>query len=309
MNTLAIVIPFYNEEKNLKPFLEQIEEKLNNELPLHFILINDGSADKSYSVVQDYKVKKANKKKLINLTRNFGHQQALMAGLYHVPKDVENILVIDADFQDDPSDIKLLLDKYKEGYDCVYAIRTANSGNWIINILTMMFYKLQKAMTILTIPQDAGTFSVFNQKVLEKILMFKEREIYFPAIRAYVGMKQTGVKLERKKRRQGDSKVGFRGLLNLSLVGIIGFSVAPMRFIFLFGIFMIVFCVAVAILVFFLKIFDITEIPGVTTTLISIYGLAGIQIMFMGMIGEYIGKLFIENKRRPLWLVSEIIDE
>ena len=159
------------------------------------------------------------------------------------------------------------------------------------------------------IPQNAGTFSVFNRMFLERILEFGEGEIYFPGIRAYIGMRQIGLPMMRQMRASGKSKVGIIGLINLSLAGVLGFSALPLRLIFLFGVLTTFVCAFLVLVIFVLKILGITQIPGVTTVLIVILGFFGLQSMFIGIVGEYIGKMFLESKKRPRWMIEEIIDE
>jgi polyisoprenyl-phosphate glycosyltransferase len=305
---VTVVLPVFNEEKIIEKLATEIEKKVEHQL--EFIFINDGSSDNTLAVLKSYLPKKKDtQKKIIDLTRNFGHQPALMAGLSSVSTDSDIVLVMDADFQDLPEDIPKLIKKLEEGYDCVYAIRTANSGSHLTDQLTMLFYKLQKKFLKFSIPQHAGTFSAFNRNFLLRLLDFQEAEIYFPGLRAYIGMNQTGISVERGKRAHGESKVGTMGLINLSMAGIIGFSVVPMRTIFLCGVLTTIFCFFLGIVIFLMKIIGITKVMGVTTVLIFMLGLFGLQIMFIGIVGEYIGKLFIETKKRPRWIIRNIISD
>ena len=308
INQISVVLPVFNEEQIIEKLAMAIEQ--NIESPIEFVFINDGSTDKTLEILKKYRTKKTgNQKKIIDLARNFGHQPALMAGLSSVSSDSDIIVVMDADFQDAPEDIPLLISRIEKGYDCVYAVRTANSGSRLIDSFTKFFYKIQKMFLRFTIPPNAGTFSVFNRDVLNNILDFKESEIYFPGLRAYVGLNQTGVPVKRRARAHGESKVGKMGLINLSMSGILGFSVVPMRAIFLFGVLVTTLCFFLGIVLFLMKISGITKVMGVTTVLIFMLGLFGIQIMFVGIVGEYVGKLFVEAKRRPRWIIRKIIDD
>jgi len=307
-NNISVVLPVYNEENIIEKLAVDIEKHI--ESPLELVFVDDGSTDRTLEILKCYSTQKsANSKKIVTLTRNYGHQQALMAGLNSVSQNSNIILVMDADFQDDPKDISALIEKLEEGYDCVYAVRTANAGNFLINILTRAFYKIQETILSFTIPRNAGTFSVFNINFLRNILKFGEGEIYFPGLRAYVGMRQAGVPVERQKRAHGKSKVGIFGLFKLAVAGLVGFSALPMRVIFLLGGLTTLLCLFLGLIAFLMKITGITQIPGITTLLIFMLGLFGIQIMFIGIVGEYIGKLFLESKKRPRWLIREIINE
>lgn len=304
---IVVILPVFNEELTIEKLAVEIEKEV--EQPLEFVFVDDGSTDRTLEILKNYQVRKeTNRKKILVLTRNFGHQQALMAGLSSLSKDADRILVMDADFQDDPEDIPALIKKLEEGYDCVYAVRKAKSGNFFVNMLTQIFYKIQKLMLSFSIPRNAGTFSVFNRSFLDKVLEFQESDIYFPGIRAYVGMRQTGLPVKRRKRAHGKSRVGILGLINLSLAGLLGFSALPMRLIFVFGVLTTILCFFLGLVIFLMKVLGITEIPGVTTILILMLGFFGIQSMFIGIVGEYIGKLFLESKKRPRWMVREIIN-
>ena len=305
---VAVVLPIYNESSVIAQLVAAVEVQID--APLEFVLINDGSTDDTLAVLKTMQTTNAEtRKKIVDLSRNFGHQTALMAGLAHVSMDADVVLVMDADFQDNPADIPALLAKLEDGYDCVYARRTSNTGSRLFDVLTKVFYNIQQKMLTFSIPRHAGTFCAFNRTVLERILEFQEAEIYFPGLRAYVGMKQVGVPVERSPRAHGDTKVGKMGLINLSLAGILGFSALPMRLIFLFGLLITSICFFLGVVVFFMKIFGITKIMGITTLLIVIFGLFGIQIIFIGVIGEYLGKLFLESKRRPRWVVRKVFHD
>lgn len=305
-NKIAIVLPVHNELDSLPSLLSRIEG--NVEDPILFIFVDDGSTDESLAWLTDFQPKQSNSKRIIVLSRNFGHQAALMSGLCHVPGNIDRIVVMDSDLQDRPEDIPSLLEKLDEGFDCAYAVRSAATGSLFINWLTLVFYRLQKSLLSIQIPLNAGTFSAFNREMLDKLKKFGEREVYFPGLRAFVGLKQVGVDVSRDSRVHGHSKVGFWGLVNLSLVGILGFSALPMRFIFLFGLFLTMVAFFMGIGLFLLRIWGVTKILGVTTILIFILGCFGVQIVFLGMVGEYIGKLFLEVKERPRWIVHRIVD-
>jgi polyisoprenyl-phosphate glycosyltransferase len=305
---ITIVLPVFNEELGIETLISEIEKHVKQ--AIQFIFVDDGSTDSTLKKLKNLRLgNDANRKKIVILSRNFGHQVAVMAGLCSVEKDADRIVVMDSDFQDDPGDISALFDRLEEGYDCVYAIRKAASGSLIVNLLTKIFYSIQKRFLSFSMPRNAGTFSIFNRGILDKILEFKESDVYFPGLRAYVGMRQTGVKVKRQKRAYGKSKVGKVGLFHLAMSGLLGFSALPMRLIFGIGSAMTLLFCSIAIVLFFMRIVDITQIPGVTTVLIAMLGLAGIQVMFLGIVGEYVGKLFLESKKRPRWLVSEIVDE
>lgn len=304
---ISVVLPAHNEEGCIKELLLEIEKTVNN--PLELVVVDDGSTDKTLEILKNYEIYKSqNTKKIVVLSRRFGHQYALMAGLSNVAKESELILTMDSDFQDDPHDIPFLLAKIGEGYDCVYAVRKSRKEGLFMNFLFRIFYRIHSKFSSFTIPSDAGVFSIFNRNVLEKILMFAENDIYFPGLRAYVGYKQAGVKLERKKRLYQRSRVGLMGLVDLSIIAFFGFSGLPMRLLFFLGLGIMLFCNLTIFALFILEILEVIRIPGFGTLLLMI-GLSGIQIMFLGIMGEYVGELFRESKKRPRWLEKEIIIE
>jgi glycosyltransferase involved in cell wall biosynthesis len=304
---ISVVLPAYNEEGCIEELLQEIEKSVNN--PMELVVVDDGSVDRTLEILKNYKITNPQTtKKIVVLSRRFGHQHALMAGLSNTSKESELILVMDSDFQDDPHDIPLLLAKIREGYDCVYAVRKSRKEGLLMNLLFRLFYKIHSKFSSYKIPPNAGSFSIFKRNVLEKILMFAENDIYFPGLRAYVGYNQTGIKLERKRRAYGRSRVGFMGLVDLSVIAFFGSSGLPMRMLFLLGLGIMVFCNITIFILFILEILKVVRIPGFGTLLLMI-GLSGIQIMFLGIMGEYVGELFRESKKRPRWLEKEIIVE
>lgn len=305
---LSVILPVYNEEDCIEKLLTEIEKVVNN--PLEFVLVDDGSTDRTLSILKGYKIQKSdNTKKVVILSRNFGHQLALMAGLSNVSDESNLIIVMDSDFQDHPEDIPLLLKKINEGYDCVYAVRKSKPAGFFLGILSETFHKVQTRIATFYIPPNAGTFSIINRRVLEKILMFKETDIYFPGLRAYVGYKQVGVTVRRRERAYGKSRVGIVGLMGLSVVALINFSGIPMRAVFFSGLFLTIVCLIIGFVFFVLRIIGVISVPGLATTLILITFMFGIQIMFTGFLGEYIGRLLRESKERPRWIIQELINE
>jgi len=301
---ISVILPVYNEGSQIADLINEIEKHIRQ---VEFVVINDGSTDNSLEVSKKVILKPGNRIKIVDLARNFGHQTALLAGLHYIREDTELIVVMDADFQDLPSDIPKLIDSLiTNDMDCVYGTRKADSGNWIINYATKLFYKLQKSFFKFPIPENAGTFCVFNRRFLSQILEFKEFDIYFPGIRAFIGLRQKGYELTRGKRRDGDSKVGFMGLVNLSLVGLLSFSRIPLRLIFIIGLVTFVVNIFLGLVVFLIKILSITKIPGITTLLILILSFFGMQMMCIGILGEYTGKLYQEVKDRPRFIVKDV---
>ena len=306
--TIAVVLPIFNEQSVIRSLAEAIETHVD--AAVEFIFVDDGSTDQTVDVLTAFHPsREGSSRTIIVLSRNFGQQCAIMAGLSAVSPDADAIVVMDSDFQDDPRDISALLAALDDGCDCAYAVRTANAGSFVVNRLTGLFYRMQKAASSFEIPRHAGAFCAFTGAFREHLLAFGESDVYFPGLRAYVGMRQTGVVVERRQRSEGTSRVKLRGLVSLAMSGLLGFSAAPMRVVFVVGLGMTVLCLLLGVVAFVLKIVGITQIPGVTTVLIFLLGLSGLHIMFTGLVGEYVGRLFLESKNRPRWIVRDVVDD
>lgn len=305
MKRVAIVFPVLNEAATIESLCREVEANVN--YPIDFVFVDDGSSDHTLAVLRSLQVKRFHSKTILVLSRNFGQQQAIMEGLRAVPATSSQIVVMDSDSQDRPCDVPLLLHALEEDCDCAVACRAPATGNWFVNTLTNLFYALQTRLTRFPIPKHAGTFCAFNRAMLERLLEFQECEVYFPGIRAYVGMKQILVPVARGERACGKSRVGLWGLVDLSTAGLVGFSALPMRAVFLFGIVVTILCIVLGTFILMLRLTGVVQVMGFTSLAIFILGLFGVQITFTGLVGEYVGKLFIESKRRPRAIVKEII--
>jgi glycosyltransferase involved in cell wall biosynthesis len=306
MQKIAVILPIWNEASTVAELIERIENALSESVS--FLFVDDGSTDETVSVIQQINLKNIeSSKSIIQLARNFGHQPALMAGLHHVPESVEIIVVMDADLQDKPEDIPQLIAKVREGFDCAYAVRKPHADSFIINTLTRCFYVLLEKLSKPALPAYAGTFSAFNRKTLELLLSFKEIDIFFPGLRAYVGGRQSSVVVSRSPRKDGSSRVGFFGLLNLSLNGLLGFSSLPMRLLLFFGICIATVCGLVGTMILLLRFTGVIQVMGFTSLALFLLTLLGIQMICIGLVGEYVGKLFVESKGRPRWIVRDIL--
>ncbi len=305
--SIAIVIPLFNEEENLEFLVTQIEKELDEENFL-LILVDDGSDDNTVETFKNLSGPKAgNERKIIKLSRNFGHSSAIMAGLNAIPYQTPIVVVMDGDLQDQPSDIMKLISEVRLGSDCAYAVREPKSGSRYINFLTKIFYRVQNAISNIRIPSYAGNFSAFNSRFLSELLHLQEYELFFPGARAYVGFSQKGVPVSRGKRYSGTTKMGIKKLLSFGITGIMSFSDAPIRIIFYFGFLITFFCGLLSFIVFILRISGVIQVLGFTSLAILILLLSGVQIMLIGIVGEYLRKIFIESKKRPSWIVEEVI--
>lgn len=309
---LAIVVPCYNESevihettKRLTEFLKgQIEKnKVSND---SFVLfVDDGSKDTTWNLIEEFN----RENKYINglkLAGNVGHQNALMAGLMKA-KDVSDISVsIDADLQDDIETIGEMVDKYHEGYEIVYGVRSERKTDTFFKRTTAQgFYKVMAAMGVKTVYNHAD-FRLMSKKVLEDLAKYQEKNLFIRGLIPIIGYKSTSVYYERHERFAGESKYPLKKMLNFAFEGITSFSTTPIRFVTSTG-FFIVIASLIAIIYSLISYFSGHNVPGWTSVMLSIWILGGIQIMAVGLIGEYVGKVYIETKSRPRYNIEKYL--
>ena len=303
--SLAIVIPLYNEEKGIVELLSRLQASVSENFLLMFV--DDGSTDNTVEEIKRFSFRVGIEWEIARLSRNFGHQAALMCGLRLIGGRAERIVVMDGDLQDQPEDVPRLLTALTPSYDCAYAERLPASKSFLIDQLTGIFYRLQELTVPFPVPRYAGTFSAFRKEFLGYICNFSESDLYFPGIRAYIGFKQTSVPVHRGCRKHGASRVGFMGLVRLSSSGILGFSALPLRMIFLCGLVMFASSILIGPLVLILRLTGIIDVMGFTSLMLILLAFGGIQMMSLGILGEYLSKLFTDVKRRPEAIVGSTV--
>ncbi len=301
----SVVVPILNEQATIVKLLSQIQrvaDLVGGQWEV--IYVNDGSWDQSLDVL----LKARNHYpflRIVDLSRNFGHQAALHAGIEQAGGSA--IIVMDGDLQDDPEAIPALIAKWREGYEIVYAVRIKRKENVLKRTLFRGFYRLQKSTARVDIPLDAGNFSLLDRRVVEVLRSMPERNRYFPGLRAYAGFRQIGVEVERGHRYDGEPRVSAYGLVKLALDGLIAYSTAPLRFVFLMGVVISMGSVAIAATgLYFRFILGRTFLDwpfGLTT----IFFFGGVQLISIGIIGEYVGRVYEEVKRRPYYIIRETI--
>jgi len=309
---ISIVIPIFNEADTLPT----LYDRLTASAPLwndtyEVLLVDDGSSDQSFHLMKKF-ADHNSRFQAIKLSRNFGHQAAVAAGMRYATGDA--VIIMDGDLQDPPEEILRLLEKWREGYDVVYAIRTNRKENWLKRTAYASFYRLLSAISDVDIPLDSGDFCLMARKVVAVLNQELPENIRFVrGLRAYVGFKQIGLRYERAERAIGTTKYTLGKLVKLALDGIFGFTYLPLRLATYLG-FLIAFPSFVVGLFFILhRIFNFpvlgryaTETPGLATLAVGIYFLSGIMLMMIGILGEYIGRIYIEVKRRPPYVVEQI---
>lgn len=301
---LSVVIPVFNEEETLPALHARLTKALENlGMEYEIVLVDDGSLDQSPAILRRMEAEDQ-RIVIVEFARNFGHQVAISAGLEQSRGRV--VCIMDADLQDPPEVLHTFLAKWREGWEVVYAVRTERKEWWGKRLAYAGFYRLLQRVANIDIPLDAGDFCVMDRRVVDLLVRMPERNRFVRGIRSWVGFKQIGVPYERHARHAGAPKYTFRKLLYLALDGLISFSHTPLRIITLLG-FTVSFLSFLVALFYLVKKFTMgTGVPGFTTLVVSIFFLAGIQLMTIGVIGEYIGRISDEVKRRPLYVARRV---
>jgi len=300
---VSIVVPVFNEEESVAVYVETTKQLLEAEwLDYEFIFVNDGSRDGTAARLIEL-AKQGGRVRIINLSRNFGKELALTAGIDHARGDV--LVPMDVDLQDPPEVIPEFLEKWREGYDVVYGIRSCRRRDSIAKRTTAaLFYRIFNRLSELQVPDNAGDFRLIDRCVADVIRQMPERNRFMKGLFAWVGFKSIGVPYERPQRKAGVSKWGNWRLWNFALDGLFSFSTLPLRVWTYIG-------AIVAFLSFsygsFIVILALTrgiDLPGYASLLTVVLFLGGLQLLSIGVLGEYLGRLFIEAKNRPLYVVE-----
>lgn len=302
--TYSIVAPIYNEIDNLPELYRRVKEVMDasNET-WELILVDDGSTDGSTDKIREL-AQQDKKVRPVIFARNFGHQVAITAGWDYARGDA--IVIIDADLQDPPEVILELAKKWKEGYEVVYAVRSEREGeSWFKKVTASLFYRIIYRITDVKIPVDTGDFRLMDRKVVDVLKQMKERHRFPRGMSAWVGFKQIGVTYKRAARTAGVTKYPFNKMLRLALNAITSFSYFPLQVATFFGFVSAGVAILAIPLVIVLRIAGSHFFEGQTTTLISVLFLGGVQLISLGILGEYIGRLYDEAKGRPLYIVRE----
>lgn len=307
-SSLSIVVPCYNEEEvlgELKSRLLAVVGKL--EIPFEIILVDDGSKDGTWPMLEEL-CKDSTIFKSIRLSRNYGHQIALTCGLDQAQGQA--ILVIDADLQDPPELLYPMLEKWKEGYDVVYGKRKKRHGEPLSKkIFAFLFYRVFQKLTGFELPSDTGDFRLLDRKALDALLKMRERHRFIRGMVSWVGFKQIAVEYDRPERFAGVTKYPFKKSFFLAIDAITSFSYAPLRLASYMGISISGFAFFYILIVLYLRFFtDISE-PGYTSLMAAVLFLGGVQLSVLGLMGEYVGRIFEQGQRRPLYLIDQIKGE
>jgi dolichol-phosphate mannosyltransferase len=305
MTTISVAIPVFNEESLIGELLRRtiaVLDRLDGG-PHELVVVDDGSSDRTFGLLEEA-ARSDPRIVAVQLSRNFGHQPALTAALDHARGEI--VVMMDGDLQDAPEAIPTLLARQRDGFDVVYALRIERKEGWLLRACYRAFYRLIGALSDLELPPDAGDFCAITRPALSALLAARERERYLRGLRAWAGFRQTGVEIERGARYSGDSKYTWRKLFGLAFDGIFAFSTVPLRLAAVLGLVILVLAGLLGVFFVVAKILGYSP-QGFTALATSIAFFAGVQLFFLGIIGEYIGRIYTEVKGRPLYVVRTVI--
>ena len=304
---LSVAVPIHNEAKVLPELFRRLTATLDNLEggPHQMLFVDDGSSDGSAQILEDAAHRDA-RVTVISLSRNFGHQAALTAALDHVSGDA--VVLMDGDLQDVPESIPLLVEQYRLGYDVVYAVRASRREGLPLRLCYSLFYRLQSLLSDTRLPLDAGDFGLMSRRVVEQLRQMPEHHRYLRGLRSWVGFRQLGVPIERAERHAGTSKYSVLKLIKLAADGIFAFSTWPLRAATMLGATAVAASALFSAYSLYAKLFLKQSPQGFTALILLITFLAGILLFFMGIIGEYVGRVYEEIKARPLYVINKITD-
>lgn len=306
---LSIIIPMYNEEESI-PYLYKrllaLGERIKN-YDIEFLFVNDGSKDKSLEIIKDLK-KNDDRVCYLNLSRNFGKEVAMGAAFDYVTGDA--VAIIDADLQDPPELILEMLKYYERGYDDVYAKRKSRKGEtWLKRFTSKAFYTVLQKVSNVPIQKDTGDFRLLSKRAVEALKSFPEKQRYTKGMFSLIGFKKIAIEFDRDSRVAGETKWNYFKLIDLAIEGITSFTIAPLRVATIMGI-------ITAFLAFIYTVFIVVrtliygiDVPGYASLICVILLIGGIQLISLGVIGEYLGRIFVEVKNRPLYFIEEYSEE
>lgn len=311
-STLTVVIPCFNEQEVLPLLERRLFDALETlSASWEVIFVDDGSTDGTFAALSAMHAREP-RVRVLRLSRNFGHQTALWAGLHYATGQV--VAVLDADLQDPPEVLAACLDRWREGYDVIYAVREKRKEGLFRRFWYAAFYRVLKRVADINIPIDSGDFCVMDRRVVTVLRQMGERNVFVRGLRAWTGFRQIGVPYERSARAAGDSKYSMGRLTKLAVDGLFSFSAFPLRLATWIGLawVLIAFLSLLFVLAWRIVGFEVFgmvagDVPGWASTVMVTLMIGGVQLFLMGMMGEYIGRIYEEVKLRPRWVVSEAL--
>lgn len=305
MKKITLLIPAYNEQEVLEPLLERLGKLAhdNKRYSFEFLFINDGSRDNTLEIIKEHAAKDS-RISYINLSRNFGKEIAMIAGLDKVTGDAA--VIIDADLQDPPELIPKMIELWEQGYDDVFARRKSRAGeSWLKKATSELFYSVLQKSTHIPIQRDTGDFRLLDKRCVEALVQFRESQRYTKGMFSWIGYKKKEIEYDRDPRAAGETKWNYLKLVNLAIDGITSFTTAPLRLSSILGVLV---SLSAFIYIVYLVVRTVlygTDIAGYPSMMAVILFLGGVQLLSLGVIGEYIGRIFNESKQRPLYFIEE----
>lgn len=305
MKSITILVPAYNEEQVLPKLYERLSElaEQQKDYNFEFLFVNDGSKDGTLDLIKQY-TEKDDRISYVNLSRNFGKETAMIAGIDHVKSDA--LVIIDADLQDPPELVPDMIKLWQEGYDDVYARRSKRLGeSWLKRTTSALYYRVLQRATHIEIQRDTGDFRLLDRRCIEALQQLREHERNTKALFSWIGFHKKEITYIRDVRAAGETKWNYVKLLNLAINGIVSFTTAPLRLSVILGLVVSIFAfIYIVVLVIRTLAFG-TDIAGYPSMMAVILFLGGVQLLSLGIIGEYVGRIFNETKQRPLYLVEK----
>lgn len=304
--SISVVVPVYNEKDNLDEFYSRMVKVIESlQIPVKVIFVNDGSSDDTLERIANI-ANNDERFALINLSRNFGKELAMTAGLDNAPGDA--VIVIDADLQEPPELIPELIEKWRQGFDVVYAVRkTRGKEPFLKTVAAYMFYRVMKKISKIEIPIDTGDYRLMSRRAVKGLLKLREHHRFMKGLFAWIGYKQTGVYYERDPRFGGESSFNMWKLWNFAIDGITSFSFVPLQLSSFMGIVIATLSVLFAIYILIETLFFGNSVPGYPSLMVAVLFLGGVQLISLGIIGEYIARIYGESKHRPLYFIQDMI--
>ena len=305
---ISIIVPLYNEQAVFDNLIERLVKVIDTTLfSCEVILIDDGSTDKTSLLVEEI-CKKDSRFTGILLSRNHGHQLAVSAGLANV-RGLKGAMIIDGDLQDPPELVNEFYELLVNGYDVIYAIRKNRKESFLKKVAYSTYYRLQKKISSFNIPIDSGDFSMLSRRVVDNMNNMPEQSRYLRGMRAWVGFKQIGYEYDRDERQAGETKYSWKKLFELAFNGIFNFSDFPVKFITRTGFITVVFSLIYFGFNIYRKLFYNDVPQGFTATILAIILFSGVQLISLGLIGEYVLRIYNQVRNRPLFIIEKIIQE
>ena len=302
---VSILVPAYNEQEVLYMLYDRLKNLIDKNTKYNFeiLLVNDGSTDNTFKIMQELR-QKDKRVCYLNLSRNFGKETAMIAGLDYCNGDA--VVIMDADLQDPPELIQEMIKYWEEGYDDVYARRRSRKGESFLKKFTSaMYYRVLQAFTKIKIQKDTGDFRLLDRRCIEALKSIRESQRYTKGLFSWIGYNKKEILYDRDPRAAGKTKWNYRKLVNLSIDGITSFTTSPLRWSAKLGVLVSIIGFVYMLYIIIKTVVSGVDVPGYASTMVVILFLGGIQLIFLGVIGEYVGRAFYETKGRPLYFIDQ----